>query len=287
MDTSIKKTASLAILFSFVLMLTGCATLMSSVAAQMADDLAATILNSDDLGTVEQGVPAYLLMIDSFLRSSPDNTSLLMAAANLNGSFVLFVSEERAKLLTNKSLTYAKEAACLEFKTLCSPAAIEFDEFTKRVNKVKEDDLRLIYTLAVAWIGWIQIHSDDWNAVAQLSRARVLMERVISLDTSYENGNAQLYMGGLETLLPAALGGKPEKGKQHFEKALELSQGKNLMVRVIYAERYAKLIFDKDLHDRLLKETLEADPKVEGLTLVNTLAQQQAKSMLAESDDYF
>lgn len=281
------KSVLTVLLFSLVLLLSGCATLMSSVTAQMADDLSATILNSDDPSTVEQGVPAYLLMIDSFLRSSPDNTSLLMAASNLNGSFVLFVSEERSKLLTKKSLTYAIKAVCLEIKSLCRPSEIPYEEFTKKVRQVKADDLPLIYTLGVAWFGWIQSYSDDWNAVAQLSRARILMEQVIFLDEAYEKGNAQLYMGGLETLLPATLGGKPEKGRQHFEKALELSQGKNLMVKVIYADRYAKLVFDKELHDRLLKEALASDAQVEGMTLVNTLAQQQAQRMLSESDDYF
>ena len=45
------------------------------------------------------------------------------------------------------------------------------------------------------------------------------------------------------------------------------------------------LTFDQPLHDRLLNEVLAADPAVPGLTLSNTLAQQQAKLLL--NDDYF
>jgi hypothetical protein len=36
-----------------------------------------------------------------------------------------------------------------------------------------------------------------------------------------------------------------------------------------------------------LSEVLAADPNVSGLVLANTVAQQQAKELLAESDDYF
>ena len=32
------------------------------------------------------------------------------------------------------------------------------------------------------------------------------------------------------------------------------------MAKVIYAEQYAKLVFDKELHDRLLTEVVNADP---------------------------
>ncbi len=94
-------------------------------------------------------------------------------------------------------------------------------------------------------------------------------------------------MGGLETVIPASMGGRPEKGKAHFERAIEISDGKFLMAKVYYAERYAKLAFDKELHDKLLKEVLAAEPVVEGLTLMNTVAQQRARELLAESDDYF
>lgn len=59
------------------------------------------------------------------------------------------------------------------------------------------------------------------------------------------------------------------------------------MVRVLYARHYARLVFDQELHDRLLAEALSADPEVPGLTLINTLAQRQALALQASSKDYF
>jgi hypothetical protein len=47
------------------------------------------------------------------------------------------------------------------------------------------------------------------------------------------------------------------------------------------------LTYDRELHDRLLHEVLEADPQVPGLTLTNTLAQRQARVLLESADGYF
>ena len=41
------------------------------------------------------------------------------------------------------------------------------------------------------------------------------------------------------------------------------------------------------MHDELLIEVLEADPVEPGLTLTNTLAQREAKVLLASADNHF
>ncbi len=56
-----------------------------------------------------------------------------------------------------------------------------------------------------------------------------------------------------------------------------MSDGRNLMAKVLLAEDYARLVFDADLHDRLCREVIDADPVVPGLTLANTLAQEKAR----------
>lgn len=267
--------------------LSGCASLMSSVTSGLAEDLADTILNSRDVETVRQGIPAYLLMIDSFLRSSPDNPDLLLAASNLNGSFSIFTSGDRAKLLTGKSLDYAARAACIEVKDLCGIRSKLFDEFKGTVDRQEVDAVPVMYALAVAWTGWIQSHSDDWNAIAQLGKVKYLMTAVVELEETWDNGGPHLYMGGLETALPDTMGGNIEKGRKHFERALEISDERYLMTKVIFAEQYARLAFDQELHDRLLTEVLAADPVVPGMTLTNAVAQERARALLNESNEYF
>jgi hypothetical protein len=59
------------------------------------------------------------------------------------------------------------------------------------------------------------------------------------------------------------------------------------MVRVLYAQFYARLVFDQALHDKLLNEVLAADPVAPRLTLINTLAKGKAKALLESGKDYF
>ena len=129
--------------------------------------------------------------------------------------------------------------------------------------------------------------SGDWDAIADLPRVEAMLERVVALDEGYDRGQAHLYLGVMRTLLPPALGGRPREGRAHFERAIALSKGRNLMAKVEFARRYARLVFDQAMHDRLLREVLEADPREPGLTLSNTLARQQARQLLATSEDYF
>jgi len=265
---------------------TGC---VSTVTGRFADSLSDAILNNNDLETVETGGPAYLLMIDGLLREDPGNKSLLRSAADLYTAYAgLYVTDPvRKQKLTDKALDYAFQALCAQDRDGCHLRKADFDAFQKTVEHMTEKDVPYLYTLGTAWAGWIEAHQKDWNAVAEISRVEALMTRVAALDEGYQDGGAHLYLGILATLLPPALGGKPEIGRQHFERAIALSQGKNLMVKVVYARRYARLVFDRELHDQLLISVIEADPDVEGYTLMNTLAQKDARALLDSADDYF
>lgn len=262
---------------------------MSSATSRLADDLAATILNSNDPETVRAAVPAYLVFIESLLLDNPDSEAILKAASSLNSAFAgAFVQDEsRTEILADKSLDYALRALCVHRRNFCDLQTMSFEQFQQVMSQAQRRSVDSLYSVGTAWTGWIQAHGSDWNAIAQLSRVRLVMETVIRLDETWEEGLAHLYMGALDTLLPASMGGRPEEGRAHFERAIELSGGRYLMAKVVFAEQYSRLVFDKELHDRLLREVLNADPVEPGMTLINTLAQVRARALLEESDEYF
>ena len=281
-------TGALSVLLC-ALLLTGCSALISSVTVDMTAGLSQAILNNNDLATVEAGAPAYLLMVDSLLYRDPENEPLLLEAASIYTAYTdVFVKDvARAQKLTDKALGYALKAVCVSRVQACSLRRKNFQEFEKIVFALKPKDVPSLYTLGSAWAAWIHVRRQDWNAVADIARIETIMQRVVVLDELYQDGAAHLYLGVLSSFIPPALGGKPETGRRHFERALEISHSKNLMVKVMYARHYARLIFDRDLHDRLLNEVLEADPDVPGYVLANTLAQKQALELLKSAADYF
>ena len=255
----------------------------------MADNLSTAITNNDDLATVKAGAPAYLLMLDSFIEGDPEDPNMQISAAKLYGSYAsVFVKDEaRAKRLTQKSLNFAMRANCLSAKSRCNLKTIEFKKFEKIIEQFEKEDINLLFTLGSSWAGWIQSRGGDWNAAADLGRITKIMTHALKLDEKYNSGQIHLYLGVLNTILPPSLGGKPKIGKQHFEKAIKFSNNKNLMAKVIYAEKYARLMFDQELHDKLLNDVLKSEPRSRGFTLTNMLAHEQAKELLASGKDYF
>ncbi|MEE9281172.1 MAG: TRAP transporter TatT component family protein [Myxococcota bacterium] len=246
-------------------------------------------MNQNDLATVRDGAPAYLLLVDGLIGQDPRNQELLLAGASLYGAYAsAFVDEpERAERLALRSLSYGRRALCERVADLCLRVDGPFREFAPMLQRIRRSDVPALYGFAAAWAGWVQASSDDWGAVAEIPKIEAALERVVELDESYDGGAAHLYLGVLATLLPPSLGGKTEQGRRHFERAIELSESRNLMAKVLYARHYARLVFDRVLHDKLLNEVLAADPETPGLVLSNTLAKQQAGELLDSADDYF
>ena len=277
--------ALLAVLFA----VSGCAGLVSSAVDDMAGSVTRAIEDSDDLETVKSGMPAYLLMVEGLAQDNPRNASLQKTAATLNGAYAgLFVEDpQRKQQMAQKALDYGFRAVCVRRPNICAVRGERFNKFLPVLHSTDKKDVPYLYALATAWAGWLQANSSDMNALAQLPFVEAVIDRVAELDETYDDGGVHVYLGVLATLLPPSLGGKPEVARQHFERAIDLSKGENLMAKVIFAERYARLMFDRDLHDRLLEEVLAADPHSPGRTLSNTFAQKRARELLASGDDYF
>lgn len=271
------------------LSLSGCASLMASAASGLADNLSAAVLNQNDPETVRDGAPAYLLLLDSFLEGSPDDPALLAAAANLYASYgaVFADDEERAARLTERAQNYAQRAVCIRFPAGCNWTRAPYDEFTGTLHRLSSKHAEVTYSYAIASLSYIRAHSDDWNAMARLPHMEALLIRYLDISESADDCDVYNYLGILLTLRPPALGGEQERGRDYFERSIECSKGLDLSVKVEFARGYARMLYERELHDRLLAEVMAADPNVPGYTLTNVLAQRDAADMLASADDYF
>ena len=278
-----------ALALSLALSVGACASLMSSATNRMADNLSTAILDQDDVETVREATPAYLIMLDSLIAGDPENVNMLLAGANLYGAYAsAFVEDrERRGRLSTRAFDYGRRAVCADDDDVCEVIDKPYEEFAASVEKTKRADVPAMYGFAAAWAGWVEAHSDDLGAVAQIPKIQALMQRVVELDETYEDGGAHLYIGVLSNLRPAALGGTPEIGREHFERAIEIGGSRDLMVNVLYARYYAKNVFDRPLHDRLLEQVLASDVDAPGLILRNTMAKDEARRLLDEADDYF
>jgi hypothetical protein len=277
------------LLLAWALLLPGCQLLASSATSRLAEDVSAAVLDQEDPALVRDGGPSYLIALDGLIEGDPSSQSLLLAGARLYTAYASgFVEDpKRIRIMTTRARSYGDRAMCLRSSTICNTIDGSFDAFQLALQQTDEKDLDALYGFGSAWAGWVQAHAADWAAIADLPKVQAVMERVVELDDGYQEGGPHVFLGILYTLRPAAMGGQPELGRQHFERAIELSNGLNLTAKMLLARLYARLVFDRELHDQLLEEVVEADPKARGLTLSNTLAQEQARELLADADDYF
>lgn len=269
--------------------LSGCAQVISNTKKEFAEDLSAAMLEQNDPETVKQAVPAYLILVSSMIKGDPDNIELLISGSRLYGSYAsVFVEDRyRKKRLSTLAFDYAHHAFCLEKTAACDIRDLSYYEFEQVLTQFNQDEVDVLFALGSAWAGWLQAHSADWNAVAELPRIEAIIQRVLVLEPTLSNGDAYVYLAVMQSFLPPAMGGKPELARESFEKAIKVSNGTNLMAKLLYAEKYARLVFNKELHDELLKQVIDTKIENDDSTLINTIAQHRAKQLLERSDDYF
>lgn len=294
------RSRQLICVLALIQLISGCSLAIDS----FSNNLNQAVMSNNDAQTVMQGLPAYLILLDGFIESDPEDEDLLIASSKLMSAYASLIDTQisqmaeedeyqqqilrtQQKKLNDKALKRSAKAICLYEEDYCDLITIKYAEFKARLNEFDEDDIDILYSLGTAWASYLQMNTDDWNVTAKIPQIKLIMETVIKHDENWQHGGAHMYMGVINSILPASLGGKPEVGKQHFESAIRLTEGKNLMAKTLYAKYYARLTFNKSLHEKLITEVLAAENSLTNLTLLNTLAKQKAKALQASAEDYF
>jgi tetratricopeptide (TPR) repeat protein len=286
---SLLKTIFPVILALAVVLTAGCATVVATAGGGLAGNLNKAILNQDDPELVRDGAPAYLLMLDSFVEGAPENVAVLISAADLYSAYgVVFVDDPiRSRKLTARGRSYGRRALCAANKNVCGIWDLNYEEFMVQLNQLNKKEVDALYTFGLSWIDYIQAHGSDWSALAKLPQAQAAMKRVQEIDPEYKQADIEHFLAVLDTIRPPALGGDFEAGLKHYQRAMSLSGGYDLSIMVDFAKYYARTLYERELHDSLLNDVLQADPVQPGYTLFNTLAQTEAQALLDSADDYF
>ncbi|MEW6752748.1 MAG: TRAP transporter TatT component family protein [Candidatus Latescibacterota bacterium] len=254
----------------------------------LIEDVEAATARQQDVALATQAAPAFLLMLEGLLESSPGDRRLLVAAARgytAYGTLVAHSQPGRARVLYERGMRLGLRAlqADRRIGRLLDQPYPRFARITERLHR---DDVPAVFWTASSWGAWIGLSADDVAAVAQLPKVVLLMEWVLGQDETFEHGAPHLFLGVYHAALPPALGGRPDEARAHFERALQISQGRNLMARVLMARHYARQVQDRELFrsllDKVLASPVDAVPE---LTLQNAAAQEHAHALLRETDE--
>lgn len=273
-----------------VCLLAGCSAIIERSTARLADDLETAIRQYEDPATVADALPAYLLLLEARLESNPDSAALRLTTARLTATHAaLFAADDRVgqRNLTRRALSHARSGACLTSSQLCELHDLPFEAFEARVAELGRDELSAVYVLATTWTGWIDAHSDEYGALADLPRVQALLDWVVREAPTHDDGAAWLYLAVLHSQRPPAAGGQPDRARRYFERAGEISRGRNLLVDVMLADHYARLLFDRELWVNSLEGVLAAEIDDPDYRLVNAVARHRAAELLEQTERIF
>jgi TRAP transporter T-component len=259
--------------------------------SNVSESLSIALFRQPDPELAKDGGATFLIAIDSMIQNDPGNERLLLAGLQgysaYASAFLLETEPARAFTLFNHALQYGVDLCRIRLNT---PAinTLNLDELKELLSRTEVTDVDVIYWTASAWAGWMIVHPDKMLGIADLSKVETMMERVLQLDQSYQDGGPHIFFALYHSSRPPALGGDFDKARFHFEKAMEYAGSEALLPQVLYAKHYARKLLDEALFTSTLKAVISAPPpKNSDLNLMNAIAKQRAQHLLDNMEDYF
>ena len=187
-----------------------------------------------------------------------------------------------------RSEMYAFKALAKSNKSFNKARTIGMEVFEKMLQKVKKEDVEPLFWAAYAVGRGISLQKDDPMQVIDLARVELMMRRILELDETFYFGSAHLFYAVYYGDRSPAIGGNPEKAKEHIKKVDEINDNKFLMSKFYLARYYAYPKQDLELYKKSLQEVLDApDDLYPGEEAATALAKSRAKRWLSQTDILF
>ena len=267
--------------------LSSCAGLITGTVIKPA---VGNLQQQQDIELVCEGAPSYLLMLDSMLVSSPENTDLLLIATQSYSAYATALeecggSDQRINAIAAKARQYGKRLLQpLLAAENNGDAQKEYETLDKNLAELDSNDVEEAFWGASGWLTWVLREKGSPEAIADIVAIEKIMARCLELDEGYQAGSIHLFFGAYHAAKPEMFGGRPDLSADHFNRALSLSKGRFLLTQTTYAATLARTTMNRDLHDRLLHEVLafplDSAPE---FGLSNHIAVKRAKRLLAEN----
>lgn len=284
------KTLSFAMIASFLV--TGCIQQIAINSLGGILDNGFEVLNEEeDWDLAEKTIPSNLKLLETIMRSDPENSHYLLLASRGYSSYALgFVEDDnpdRAKLLYLRAKEYGLRIL-RRHRDFAEAESRGMDEFRGAVDGFSSEEVPAVFWTAVGWGSYIQWSLTDPAALADLPKVEAMMQFVLRRDSSYYYGGAHFFLGTLDGSRSKILGGDLERSRDHFQRCLKINEERFLMTYVYYARSYAVQNQDQALFEQCLSKvdstSLDVLPKAR---LSNAVAKRKAKLLRAKLEQLF
>lgn len=303
--TVVRKTLALSAL---ILVLAGCS--INRIAVRAVSDALSTgggeadaFSSDNDPELVGDALPFVLKLYDTLLLEDPENEELLLSSASAYISYANGFLQTPATML-DQSEYERREELIARAKTLyirgrdraLRALELRYPGFTESVKsqdpavlaKTTDEDVPYLYWAAAGWLGAVSTDPFDIGLSMQATRAGALMDRAFELDPDYDEGAIHEFYIAYYAGLPEGLGGSRKKAEHHFERAVELADGRRASPYVALGTSIAipqqEIRRFVDLMEQALEVEAEAYPRYR---LINTIKQEEARFYLDNLDRFF
>ena len=257
----------------------------------------------DDIEFVGEAVPFGLKTMEGLLEEAPEHRPLLVATARgfVQYAYVyvdlpaLEVEPEdpvRARHLRRRAKGLYLRAHGYAIRAL----ELEVPDFKDRLRDDPDSTLAdlgvrevpELYWAAVSLSAAIAADKQDMDLIADLHLVEPMIQRALALDEDFDDGAIHQFLIGFEAGRAGAMGGSIEAAREHFERAMEIADGRQVSPLVSLAENVAIGTQDRQRFEALLKRALAFDvDEAPSHRLANLVAQKRARILLARVDDFF
>lgn len=286
--TSMKK---LPLLLA-ALLLQGCIQTMAIRTMGGIMDFGLEAFNEEsDLKLAESALGSNLKLVEALIKGDPENKKLLLMASQGFNAYALAFAEddsvERARVFYLRGREYGMRVL-MQNAVFKGAMDRDFTTFQSALKTFSKDDVPALFWTAFGWGSYINITRSDIGAIADLPKVLAMMEYVRQLDATFYYGGPYLILGSIEGSMPKVLGGRPERAKEYFDRAAELTGGKFLLTYVYYAKTYAVQTQDQELFETLLKKVDDAPADIlPEARLSNAIAKRKAKLLRERINELF
>jgi predicted anti-sigma-YlaC factor YlaD len=259
--------------------------------------------SDDDPDLIRDATPFALKLIESLLEQSPKHAGLLLAAAGGFTQYAWAYVQQDADETEDRDLN-AAAALRLRARRLYLRACRygvrglegEHPGFGPLLGSdpagaarvAEKKDVPLLYWTAASLAAAISLSKDDPDRIADLPAVGALLARASQLDPDYDRGALHGLMISWEGGRSDAMGGSLQRARSHFQRAMELSQGRRASPLVTLAENVSVRNQDRREFESLLGRALEVDPDAAPeWRLENLLMQRRARWLLSRAELLF
>ncbi len=291
--------------------------------AQVLQRGQAALKMESDYEHAARAMPTTLKSVESFHVAYPDIRPLTMLLAEgycqYGSGFVEDEWEEAYMVRGDLAQADAVAERASKMYTRCSNYGIEL--LGERWRGVLAANLPEVRTLArdagrgdregMLWltlglVSTVNLNLEKPRLLPLVAFAQLLLERLVVMDGDgamiekplgkavgapedpIRRALPHLALGMLFTSRAEAVGGDPERGRRHFERAIALTGGKFLLARVLFARGYGRATQNRALFVKTLVDVLRTDPAVwPEQRLANEIAHRRARRYLHLVNDWF